>query len=78
MDTSTQVSITFVLYGYSPYLDSGTHTSVNNVFVFSCDQAAIGMVQSICPSHLFDYVPVIVELWNFQDLLTVTAQTSMQ
>ena len=48
--------------------------------VFSCDQAALQMVFSIrlsvCPSvrlsHLFDYVPIIVSLWNFQELLPMT------
>ena len=50
--------------------------------IFSCDQAALWMVQSvhlsvspsvcpsvclsICPSHLFDYVPIIVSSWIFQ------------
>ena len=62
--------------------------------VFSCDQAALQMVFSVClsvrpsvrlsvclsvrPSHLFDYVPIIVSSWNFQELLLVTEVTSMQ
>ena len=54
--------------------------------VFSCDQAALQMVFSVClsvrpsvrPSHLFDYVPIIVSSWNFQELLPVTEVTSMQ
>ena len=33
---------------------------------------------SVRPSHLFDYVPIIVSSWNFQDLLPVTEVTSMQ
>ena len=61
---------------------------------FSCDQAALWMVQfvrpsvrpsvrlSVCPSvrpsHLFDYVPIIVSSWNFQELLPVTEVMSMQ
>ena len=36
---------------------------------FSCDQAALGMAQSVRPSvclwHLFHYVPIIVSSWNF-------------
>ena len=52
----------------------------------SCDQAALWMVQSVRPSvrpsvrlsHLFDYVPIIVSSWNFQELLPVTKVTSMQ
>ena len=54
--------------------------------IFSCDQAAIGMVQYVClsvclfvcPSHLFDYVPIFVSSWNFQELLPMTKVTSMQ
>ena len=58
--------------------------------VFSCDLAALQMVFSVCPSvrlsvrssvrpsHLFDYVPIIVSSWNFQELLPVTEVTSMQ
>ena len=59
--------------------------------LFSCDQAALWMVQSVClsvrpsvclsvrrPSHLFDYVPIIVSTWNFQELLPVTEVKSMQ
>ena len=65
----------------------------NNAF-FSCDQAALWMVQSVrlsvrpsvclsvrpsvCLSHLFDYVPIILSSWNFQELLPVTKVTSMQ
>ena len=54
--------------------------------VFSCDQAALQMVfsvcpsvhLSVCPSHLFDYVPIIVSSWNFQELLPMTDVRSMQ
>ena len=33
---------------------------------------------SVCPSHLFDYVPIIVSSWNFQELSPRTRVTSMQ
>ena len=37
---------------------------------------------SVCPSvhlsHLFDYVPIIVSSWNFQELLPMTKVRSMQ
>ena len=54
--------------------------------VFSCDQAALWMVfsvrlsvrLSVCPSHLFDYVPLIVSSWSFQELSSRTRVTSMQ
>ena len=32
----------------------------------------------VCPSHLFDYVPIIVSPWNFQELLPMTEVTSME
>ena len=35
------------------------------------------MVQSVCPSHLFDYVPIIVSSQNFQELLPMTEVMSM-
>ena len=50
--------------------------------VFSCDQAAIWLVQSVClsvcPSHLFDYVTIMVSSWNFQELSPSTRVRSMQ
>ena len=33
---------------------------------------------SVCPSHLFDYVPIIVSSWNFQKLLPMTEVILMQ
>ena len=33
---------------------------------------------SVCPSHLFDYVPIIVSSRNFQELLPMTEVMSMQ
>ena len=33
---------------------------------------------SVSLSHLFDYVPIILSSWNFQELLPVTKVTSMQ
>ena len=50
--------------------------------LFSCDQAALWMLQSVrlsvCPSLLFHYVPIIVSSWNFQELLPMTEVTSIQ
>ena len=43
-----------------------------------CDQAALRTPLSVCLSHLFDYVPVIVASWNFQELLPMTKVMSMQ
>ena len=50
-----------------------TASQVGCLKVFSCDQAALQMVFSVCPSVrlsvrpslLFDYVPIIVSSWNF-------------
>ena len=33
---------------------------------------------SVCLSHLFDYVPIIVSSRNFQELLPMTEVLSMQ
>ena len=33
---------------------------------------------SVCLSHLFDYVPIIVSPWKFQELLPMTKVRSMQ
>ena len=58
--------------------------------VFSCDQAALQMVFSVCLSvclsvrpsvrlsHLFHHVPIIVSSWNFQKLLPWSKVMSMQ
>ena len=68
-----------------------TWCSVEEVpYFFSCDQAALQMVfsvcpsvrlsvrLSVCPSHLFDYVPIIGSSWNFQELLPMTNVRSIQ
>ena len=56
--------------------------SANLEFVFSCDQAALRMAISVCPSvrlwHLFDNVPIIVSSWNFQELLPMSKVMSMR
>ena len=36
------------------------------------------MVQSVCPSHLFDYVTITASSWNFQEVLPMTKVMSMQ
>ena len=57
-----------------------------SLVIFSCDQAALQMVFSVClsvrpsvhPSHLYHHVPIIVSSWNFLELLPMTKVTSMQ
>ena len=45
----------------------------------ACFMAAeIKFSEDVRPSHLFDYVPVIVSYWNFQELLPLTDVVSMQ
>ena len=54
--------------------------------LFSCDQAALQMVFSVCLSvrpsvrlsHLFHHVPIIVSSWNFQELVPWSKVMSMQ
>ena len=74
------------------YLSFFNNAPAGDVFFygFSCDQAAIWLVQSIrlsvrlsvhpsvCPSHLFHHVPIIMSSWNFRELLPMTKVTSMQ
>ena len=60
------------------------------IVIFSCDQAAPQMVfsvrlsvspsvrPSVCLSHLFHHVPIIVSSWNFQELLPWSKVMSMQ
>ena len=38
----------------------------------------LSVCPSVCPSHLFDYVSIIVSSWNFQELSPRTRVTSMQ
>ena len=59
---------------------------MNYICIFSWDQLALWMGQSlrpsVClsfhPSPLFDFVPIIVSSWNFQELLPMTTVTSIQ
>ena len=45
----------------------------------ACFMAAeIKFSEDVRPSHLFDYVPIIISSWNLQELLPVTEVTSMQ
>ena len=43
-----------------------------------CPSVCPSVRLSVCPSHLFDYVPIIVSSWNFQELLPMTNVRSMQ
>ena len=63
------------------------HRKSGSIFlVFSCDQAALrtplsvrpSVRLSVCLSHPFHYVPLIISSWNFQELLLSTKVMSMQ
>ena len=43
-----------------------------------CPSVRLSVCPSVRLSHLFDYVPIILSSWNFQELLPVTKVTSMQ
>ena len=43
-----------------------------------CPSVCPSVRLSVCPSHLFDYVPIIVSSRNFQELLPMTEVMSMQ
>ena len=61
--------------------DIGQHIQ-SNIFLAATKQLyewfSPSVRPSVCLSHLFDYVPIIVSSWNFQELLPVTKVTSMQ
>ena len=73
----------FVAIGeFKLVLQSGNAQFGSNSTLFSCDQAALWMVQSVRPSvclwRLFNYVSIIISSWNFQELLPMTKVMSMQ
>ena len=82
--------IRLVNYTYLMFAVEQFNVCLHFAGIFSCDQAALWMVfsvclsvcpsvrLSVCPSHLFDYVPIIVSSWNFQELSPRTRVTSMQ
>ena len=43
-----------------------------------CLSVCLYVRTSVRTSHLFDYAPIIVSSWNFQELLPMTEVTSMQ
>ena len=75
-----------IIWMQVPYDIGQLHPITVYRIFFSCDQAALWMAQSVCPSvclsvclwHLFHYVPVIISSWNFQELLPMTEVMSMQ
>ena len=85
----TWANIDLVLCRHTAPLDHNEIISVwgSGAYIFSCDQAALWMVQSVCPSvrasvrlsvcpsHLFHYVHIIASSWYFQELLPMTKVT---
>ena len=59
-----------------------TSKVLHDMFLASTKQLYEWFSLSVClsvrPSHLFDYVPIIVSSWNFQEVLPMTEVTSMQ
>ena len=49
-----------------------------SVWLFSCEQAARRTLLSVCLSHFFDNVPLILSSWNFQELFPMTKVMPMQ
>ena len=64
------------------FVEFWTLLSMSTSSLFSCDQAALQMVfsvrPSVCLSHLFHHVPIMVPSWNFQELLPWSKVMSMQ
>ena len=59
-----------------------TCSECNFLGLFSCDQAALRTLLSVClsacPSHRFHYVSITVSSWNFQELLLMRDVMSMK
>ena len=82
------ISVTLFVNRYGKQLKASCfhfnyfHVVLQCASIFSCDQAALQMIFSVCPSVclslLFDYVPIILSSWNFQELLPMTKVRSMQ
>ena len=45
---------------------------------YNCVFLKASVCSSVCPSHLFDYLPLIVSSWNFYMLLPMTKVMAMQ
>ena len=58
-------------FGHFMWLATRGFLATNGIFRLS-------VCLSVCPSHLFDYVPIIGSSWNFQELLPMTNVRSMQ
>ena len=62
--------------------DQATLWMVFSVRLSVCPSVRLSVRLSVCPSvrlsHLFDYVPIIVSSWNFQELSHWTRVRSMQ
>ena len=62
------------------FVKSAIIICIIELWIFSCDQAALRTLLSICLfvcwsvclSHLFHNVPALVSPWNFQELLPLT------
>ena len=70
--------VSFAVCGFTSVIWTWISKRFRFLGIFSCDQAALQMVFSVRLSHLFDYVPIIVSSWNFQELLPMTKVRSMQ
>ena len=64
------------LHCYRTFLTDATVTLL--LFLAATKQLYERYFLSVCLSHLFDYVPIIVSSQNFQELLPMTEVMSMQ
>ena len=71
---------------YQVVINTHTWHSVDDVFLAVTKQlyewyflsVCMSVRLSVCRSHLFDYVPIIIASWNFQELSPRTRVTPMQ
>ena len=63
---------------------SNKNSHVNKIIAFLAvtkqlyERCFLSVRLYVCLLHLFDYVPIIVSSWNFQELLPMIKVTSMQ
>ena len=70
-------TISLCIFSYILIINYITMHLFHTLF-FSCSSKNTSFCPSVCLSHLFHYVPIIVSSLNFQELLPLTKVMSMQ
>ena len=82
---ANELNVIIIIMKYSLMSDvflAATKQLYEWYFLSVCPSVRLSVRLSVCPSvrlsHLFDYVPIIVSSWNFQELSHWTRVRSMQ